>query len=353
MSVDWTRSMRQAFSFCEVDPVTWADARALEEVSSLVVTNDTEKETLESGTIEVDAAGWLCSERIVRAYLEAEQGGEAEHVCVATLSFQGERSESDVGRRRSSADGYGMLQDMAQDSPPFGWCCSGDPCDAVAQIVAMSCRAPFVGVSGLPELDAPVWAKDGDSWLSLANAVAARVGHKVSTDAWGRVRLVPTRPMASLGPSWTYGRESCIVAPHVVDETDLFGIPNWCEVTVSDGSSTVVGHAENSDHASPTSIVRRGHRIPIRITNPEGLAPGCTQAEADAFAARALSDASVVTRTWSYTHAWCPVSVGNAVMIDLDFGSPVVARVTSQDVTLKVGVEVAEVAVSTERTWEA
>lgn len=353
MAVDWTRSMRQEFEFCEVSPQTWADLSALSDVSACTITHDVGKDTRSSATIAVDGQGWLGAERIVRCYMDATQGGESERVCLGTFSFQGERSERDGLVRSTSADGYGFLQDMASDSPDYGTCAAGDPSEAVGDMVGRSCRAPYVGYAGLAELRAPVWAADGDSWLSFALAVAGEAGCTLDEDAWGRVMLVPDVPFAALRPSWTYGPDNCIVAPRVVDETDLFGIPNWCEVTVSNGVSVRVATAENADPASPTSTVNRGHRIPLRLSNPDGLSAYCTQAQAEAFAARALSDASVVTRTWTYTHAWCPVRAGDAVTLDLGDGSPMVARVMSQDVRLQVGVEVDEVAVTSERTWSA
>ena len=352
MAIDWTSSMRQEFDFFDVDQDTWADADRLDRVSSCDVTRDRSTSTLESGSLEVGSQGWLDDERVVRAYLTATQGGESERVCVATLAYQGLRSERDGTTRKHVADGYGVLQDMAQDSPPYGFAVEGDPSEAIALIVSMSCRAPYVGYDGLPSIGR-VWAQDGDSWLDFANAVAGRVGCEVTSDPYGRVVLAPSQALVSLRPVWTYGRDNCIVTPHVTYQTDLFGIPNWCEVTVSDGTRTVVGHAENADPASPTSTVRRRHRIPMRLDNPDGLPPTCTQEQADSFAAQALSDASVVTRTWEYTHGWCPARVGDCVVIDLDDEMPTLARVDSQDITLKVGVEVAEVATSTERTWSA
>ena len=350
MAIDWTKAMRQGFAFCEVDPRTWADARELRTVSSCTVTRDLQKDTWESGTIVVGDPGWLSTERIVRAYLVAEQGGEAERVCVATLAYQGETEERDGARAYTTADGYGLLQDMAADSPPYGYSVSGDPSAAIGEMVAMSCRAPYVGYDGLSAMPTPMWAADGDSWLTLAIAVAQRAGCLLRTDAQGRVCLVPDRPVESLSPSWTYGLESCIVLPRVTRETDLFGIPNWCEVTVSDGTRTVVGTAENADPASPTSTASRGHRVPLRLTNPDGLSPSCSKADADAFAERSLADAGAVTRTWRYSHAWCPVTPGQAVLIDVG-GDPSTAMVTRQEIRLKVGVEVAEEAESTGGRW--
>lgn len=350
MAIDWAAGMRQEFDFFDVDQDTWADADRLDLVSTCTINRDRSTPTLESGSLEVGSRGWLGEERVVRAYMTATQGGESERVCVATLAFQGMRSERDGTTRKHVADGYGLLQDMAQDSPPYGFCVSGDPSDAVGLIVAQSCRAPYVGYEGLASVGR-VWAQDGDSWLDLANAVAERAGCMVTSDELGRVVLAPSQELAALRPSWTYGTDDCIVTPHVTYETDVFDIPNWCEVVVEDGARTVVGHAENADPASPTSTVRRRHRVPLVLRNPDGLAPDCTQAQANAYARQALADASVVTRTWEYTHAWCPVRVGDCVTIDLGDGTPTLARVESQDVTLKVGVEVAEVATSTERTW--
>lgn len=351
MAIDWTRGMRQEFGFCEVDPLTWHDARDLREVSSCVVTRDLSKRTWESGTIEVSDSGWLSGERIVRCYLTATQGGESERVCVATLAFQGETAERDGATSATSAEGYGLLQDLAVE-PPFGYCASGDPSDAIARIVSDStCRAPYVGRDGLAALDAPMWPNDSDLFCDLAAAVAERAGCGLVTDELGRVTLVPTRATEALRPSWTFGRDNCIIRPRVTRRTDLFGIPNWCEVTVSDGLSTVVGTAENDEPASPTSTARRGHRVPLRASNPAGLSPRCTKAEADAFAARMLAEASVVTTTWEYSHAWVPIRPGDAVLLDVDGMGPVVAKVESQEIVLQTGVEVRETATSTERTW--
>ena len=350
MAIDWTRGMSQTFRYAVVDPLTWLDREVIAGVSSCTITRDVKKQTFESASLEVDGDGWLGAERVVRCYMDVAQGDEVARVCMGTFAFQGARATWDVGRHTNPVDGYGLLQDMAQDSPPFGYCVSGDPSAAVGELVAASCRAPFVGYDGLAPLAAPVWANDGDSWLTFALAVAAEAACTLVTDPYGRVTMVPDVALAALRPVWSYGTENCIVFPNSDEETDLFDVPNWCEVTVTNGTSIVVGSAENTSPWSPVSTVRRGHRVPLRLTNPDGLSSACTKADADAFAARQLADRSEVQRMRRYTHAWCPVWAGDAVSLAFD-GDPVVARVETQEIRLKTGVEVEELASYSERVW--
>lgn len=350
MAIDWTRGMSQAFRYAEVDPLTWLDAGEVAGVSSCAITRDVAKQTYESASLEVDGDGWLGRERIVRCYMVVAQRSDVAQVCMGTFAFQGARSERDGRRRKNPVDGYGLLQDMAQDSPPYGYCVSGDPSEAVGQIVAQSCRAPFVGYEGLDPLSAPVWANDDDSWLSFAAAVAGEAGCRLVTDPYGRVAMVPDTPLVALRPVWRYGVQDCIVLPDSDEETDLFDVPNWCEVTVNNGAGIVVGVAENASPWSPASTVRRGHRVPLRLTNPDGLSSACTQADAERFAERQLADRSEVQHRRHYRHAWCPVWAGDAVELSFD-GDPVVARVETQEVRLKTGVEVEEFASYSERVW--
>ena len=350
MAIDWTKGMTQVPRYVDVDPVTWLDVDDVTDVTTCRLMRDHKKPTYESAALEVDGDSWLGTDRIVRCYVDVAQGLDSESVCMGTMAFQSARSSRSGSRLTNQVDGYGLLQDMAQDSPPFGFCVSGDPSDAIGLIVSMSCRAPYVGYEGLQPLAAPIWARDGDSWLTLANAVASEAGCEVVTDPYGRVTLVPTVPSAALRPSWAFGRENCIVLPDTDDETDLFDVPNWCEVTVTSGGLLVVGTAENADPGSPVSTVRRGHRVPMRLTNPDGLSALCTKEDADRFAMRQLVSRSEVQRTRHYRHALCPVTVGNAVTLSFD-SEPVVARVESQEIELKTGVEVDEVATYAERMW--
>lgn len=355
-SLDWSRSMALEWSWYRFDPNTWQVAAPLDNIVSASITCDAETDTVVSASIEMDGA-WPGEEFWVRAYLDAEQGGVREHVCVATLLCQTPTRDLTSTFGTLHIDAYSPLRELADEYAGFGWTApQGAPALATAASVAREYgRAPVECPVGADVLNDAWVAGDSDTALTVERVIAAKAGYEVTCDPWGRNVIRPTQRVASLSPVATIGDDAVtgILLPPITDSTDIYGVPNVIEVVHSEDAYVVIGTAVNDDPDSQLSTVRRGRRVVQRVLNPEQLGPGCTQYTADLLARSMLADASAVTRTLEYDRGFDPrIGIGDCVRIEFaqhDFiAQGVVVR---QDITCDTGATVHETVRVIERMW--
>ena len=159
--------------------------------------------------------------------------------------------------------------------------------------------------------------------------------------------------MAALQHRWTYTDDnSSILYPDITNERDLYGIPNVVEVVYSTDSGSLFSRVVNSDENSPISTVNRGREIVYRDTNPN-LSGVPTQEMVDDYAVQLLRNLSCLEHKITYSHAYCPVRVGDCVMLDYKGAGlqNVKAKVISQSIKCVTGCPVQETAVYTTKLW--
>jgi hypothetical protein len=138
---------------------------------------------------------------------------------------------------------------------------------------------------------------------------------------------------------------------------DMYGIPNVVEVTYSNGSQYYHKRIVNNDVNSPISTVNRGREIVYRDNNPavniEAAAGKTAENIIEEYATRLLSDLSSIEYSLSYTHAYCPVRVGDCVLLNYERAgiTNVKAKVVSQSIKCEPGCSVTEKAVFTTKLW--
>ena len=78
-----------------------------------------------------------------------------------------------------------------------------------------------------------------------------------------------------------------------------------------------------------------------------------TKAEVDEYAEQLLESLSNVELSVSYTHGYCPVKLGDCVMLNYQRAglTGIKARVVSQTITCESGCSVSEKAVFTQNMW--
>lgn len=155
-------------------------------------------------------------------------------------------------------------------------------------------------------------------------------------------------------PIWTYNDDnSSILHASVSMDHDLFGIPNVVEVVYSSGTGNLHARVENNDPSSPTSIVRRGRVIEDRVTNLS-VAGDPTQAMIEEYARQRLKELSSVAYTITFTHAYCPVRLGDCVRLNYERAGikNVKGKVISQSINCEPGCPVTEKVVFLNKLWE-
>ena len=158
----------------------------------------------------------------------------------------------------------------------------------------------------------------------------------------------------SLQPVWTYTDDnSSILLPDITVSRDLYGIPNVMEVVYStDSGSPITARVVNDDPNSPISTVNRGREVVSRITDPDVYGTPTTTYLQD-YAKQQLRNESALEYTLTYSHGYCPVRVGDCVLLNYKRAGlkNVKAKVTRQSIKCEPGCPVEETAVYTTNLW--
>ena len=349
---DWSESMQQTFEYYIVDPLTWRDKSQINTVKSSTVSRDSEAETLGSASIDITESLGEC---YVRIYLITIQNGIRERFPLATVLVQTPSSKFDGKVKETTVDAYTPLLELKENPPPLGYSILKDEnVMAIAyQLVREHARAPVVSAESTTNLHYDFVAETSDTWLTFLKDLIANAKYEFSLDEMGRILFSPYQDTASLQPVWTYtDDDNSILHPEITFNHDLYGIPNVVEVVYTNGGDYLLARVVNDDSNSPTSTVNRGREILYRDTNPS-LNGNPTQAYIQEYAEQLLRELSSVEYSISYTHAYCPVRLGDCVRLNFTKAglNGVKAKVISQSIKCEPGCPVTEKAVYTKRLW--
>ena len=349
---DWLSSMQQTFEYYIVDPKTWKDVKLLDNVISCLISRDLDLETLGSATIDVTES---VGESYIRVYLITIQNGVKEKHPLGTFLVQTPSSGFDGKIRSVSMDAYTPLLELKENPPPIGYSVlrGSNVMDIAYRLVRENARAPVVGTTCSTNLYNDFVADTNDTWLSFLSYLILNAKYTFGLDELGRILFTPKQDTASLQPVWTYNDDnSSILYPELSMDHDLYMIPNVVEVVYSNGKDSYYAKVVNDDSNSPTSISRRGRQILHRVTNPD-LIGDPTQNQINEYAERVLKELSSIEYTISYTHAYCPVRIGDCVRLNYTRAglTDIKAKVISQTIKCEPGCPVSEKAVFTTKLW--
>lgn len=204
-----------------------------------------------------------------------------------------------------------------------------------------------------PTLQHDFVANTDDTWLKFVIDLIANAKYELGLGERGDILFLPKQELASLQPVWTFDdSNSSILYPEITMNHDLYGIPNVVEVIYSYGTDYKQAVAKNEDPNSPISIPSRGREIIYRETSPS-LAGYITQDQIQNYAERLLKELSTIEYTVSYTHAYCPVRIGDCVRLNYARAGikNIKAKVISQNIKCEPGCPVSEKAVFTSKLW--
>lgn len=350
--IDWTASMQQTFEYYTVDPNTWKDIKLVNNVKSSTINRDSEADTLGSATIDITESLGECYMRI---YLVAIQNGITYKVPLGTFLVQTPSSSFDGKIRNVSMDAYTPLMELKENPPPLGYSIfKNENIMQNAYILTREhARAPVIKTDCDINLFSDFVANSNDTWLTFIKDLMSNAKYNFDLDELGRILYSPKQDTASLQPVWTYDDgNSSILYPDLNIEHDLYDVPNVVEVVYSDTNNHFHATAINDDENSPISTVNRGRTVTRRITNPDVLG-NPTEAQIKEYAEQTLRDLSTLEYKISYTHAYCPVRVGDCVRLNYSRAklNNVKARVISQSIKCEPGCPVQEKAVFTIKLW--
>lgn len=349
---DWTQSMKQSFEFYEVDPSTWKDIRKLDYMTSCSINRDLDKDTLGSASIECTSIPEEC---YVRTYLITIQNEIKETFPLGTHLIQTPSKSFDGKTSNISVDAYTPLIELKEDMPDYGYTilAGENIMDRVCDLTEEHLRAPVVRTKNIKKLYSNFVANTNDKWLSFNVDLMANVDYRYDLDEYGRVLFSPKQDSTTLQPVWIYDdNNSSILYPSISYKRDLYGIPNVVEVIYTSASEFRVITVKNEDPGSPTSIQNRGRVIKYRETNPSiGGYP--SEGILQQYAQQVLESMSTVEVTLSYKHGYCPVRIGDCVLLNYKRAGIIntKAQVISQDIECKTGCTVSETAVFKQKLY--
>lgn len=360
---DWLSSMQQTYEYYTVDPVTWKDDKLLEYVTSCTINRDSTAETLGSATLEITEP---IDEMYIRIYLITIQNGVKEKHPLGTFLAQTPSSGFDGKVKSISVDAYTPLLELKEKQPALGYSIfrpyvgsdgklqNDEPImNFVYRLTDEYARAKVVPVTHDKKLTNNFVANTDDTWLTFLTDLMANAKYKFDLDEMGRIMFKPDQETAKLQPVWTYNDgNSSILQPDVTINRDIYGIPNVVEVIYSNGLKRFYARKSNDDPNSPTSTVSRGREIIQRITDPKFVGVP-SQEEVDEYATKTLKEASTIEYSVTYTHGYCPVRVGDCVMLNYSRAGlkNIKAKVVSQSIKCEPGCQVTEKVVFTAELW--
>ena len=349
---DWTKPMQQTFEYFVVDPGTWKDQSKLDKILSSTITRDEEESTLGSATIDCTD---MIGECYVRIYLVTIQNGIKERHPLATVLVQSPKTGFDGRVQSVSLDAYTPLIELKEKYPDIGYSIlkGQNIMNIASRLTREKIRAPVVMGSDDTELYYDFIANLNDSWLSYLTDLIANAKFKFDLDEMGRVGYAPIQDVASLQPVLEYTDDnSSILYPQIDMERDMYGLPNVVEVIYSTNSSYLYSKAVNDDENSPISTVNRGRELVYRVTDPD-IVGNPTQKQIDEYAKQLLRNNSCLEYTVTYTHGYCPVRIGDCVLLNYRRAGieNIKAKVTNQTIKCEPGCPVSETAIFTTKLW--
>lgn len=351
--IDWTASMQQTFEFYSVDPITWQDEKLLTTIKSASLKRDSGVDTLGSASIN---ATELVGECYIRVYLVIIQNNETYKHPLGTYLIQTPSSDFNGRIRSVSMDAYTPLLELKEDLPPLGYFIEKDTniMTTAYNICREHVRAPVVK----PECDETLYddfvANTDDTWLTFLNDFIVNAKYNFTIDELGRILFSPKQEIEAMQPIWTYNDDnSSILYADISMNHDLYGIPNVVEVIYSKDNEHYYAKAVNDDPNSPTSTVNRGRQIVKRINDPSIVGDPTNERLQD-YAHTLLKELSSVEYKIKYTHAYCPVRVGDCVRLNYNRAglTNIKAKIISQSIKCEPGCPVDETAIFTAKLWE-
>lgn len=349
---DWSKTMQQTFEYYIVDPGTWRDVKPLDNVLESTIDRDGEAETLGSFSLNI---GESLGECYVRVYLITIQNGIKEKFPLGTYIIQTPSYGFDGKVKSVQMDAYTPLLELKENKPPLGYALmEGDNIMEYAyRLVRENVRAPVTMVEADDTLYFDFVANTDDTWITFIYDLISNAKYTLELDELGRVMFAPIQDVAALQPVYTFDDgNSSILFPEIDIKHDLYGIPNVVEVIYSNGKDYFYSKVKNDDPNSPISTVNRGREITHRVVNPTAMG-NPTKEQMDMYATQLLKGLSSLEYKVTYTHGYCPVRIGDCVMLNYEKAGirNVKAKVITQSIKCIPGCPVTETAVFTNKLW--
>lgn len=353
IAIDWTKPMCNSYEYWTVSPNTWEDIEHITTVSSGTILRDLSSNTRCSASFDITN---LKGEQYIRAYLISNQNGLTEKTCLGTFLLQTPLTRYDGIKRITSVNAYSPLIELNEKYPPICYTINkgSDVVPLLYQHLDANMRAVTLReYEKVKQTDYDIIAETSQTWLQFLSNVMSQNKLTYSIDPYGRFKIKDIEHIETLTPVWHYTDDrNSILYRDISFSQDLYNVPNVYEVYISLPEGTSYARVVNADPSSITSTVNRGREIVYRETSPS-LTGIPTNEELQTYAKRRLKELSTIEVELSYSHAYCPVNIGDCVRIDYKAAglTGIKAIVTSQSIELTSACKVNETAKFTTTFW--
>jgi len=256
--MDWSRGFSAVYFIATVDPVTWRDTDRVE-VTGGTITREANglMHAADVDCINYDAT----EERYIRIYLDARQTGDGARVAL----FTGLAAAPEAAHRGTATEVtvecYSVLKPAEDVLLPLGWYAPAgiDAGSIIRQLLAVI-PAPVTVDESAPTLKTSIIADEDESYLSMAQKVAAAIGWIIRLEGDGSVHFMPKPATYSavFDP-----RENDVIESGITTKTDWYSCPNVFRAVTDD----LMAIARDDSEDSPLSTVNRGREIWMQDTS--------------------------------------------------------------------------------------
>ena len=290
--MDYSLGYSAKYHACLVDPATWADEERIEILAGNV--NRESTGLRQSADINcVDYADG--SDKWIRIWMEAEQGGDADNEPLFTGLTSAPEEIIEGTYSESTVECYSVLKPAQDVLLPRGWFASKGfiGTDIIKSLLSVT-PAPVVVESGSPRLSQHIVAESGESNLSMIDKILTAINWRMRIDGDGTITVCP------------YSKEERVVfsalsndaiEPSVTRTNDMFNCPNVFRAVSDTASYTVYDRSD-----SALSITSRGREVwkeesSVKLNDGETLA---------AYANRRLKELQSVGEELSFDRSYSP-----------------------------------------------
>lgn len=238
--------------------------------------------------------------------MDVKQGGASEHVPLFTGLVSVPEDNIEGTLVTVALECYSVLKPAEDNHLPIGWYASKRAAagDVIKRLLEVT-PAPVHIADNSPRLTEHIIAEEGETNLSMVEAILESIGWRMFIDGDGTIHVEPEEE----SPVKTFGvLESDMLAPKVTRKKDFFDCPNVFRVTSNDQHAVAV----DNDPESPFSTVNRGREIwkeesGAKVGDGESLAM---------YATRRLREEQSIGETISYERAYDPgINVSDCIVL--------------------------------------
>lgn len=334
--MDWSKGFKSFYYGTFVDPTTWRDTQKFEITKGSISRSDDEL----GGSADISTIGLdFGTEKWIRIWMDTRQKDSSEHVALFTGLATSPDQEVNNSYKEQSIECFSVLKPAADVLLDKGWYAMKGASGAsiVKELLRVS-SAPVIERSGSPVLEETIVAENGESNLSMINAILKSIGWRLKIIGNGSIEICP--PERSVIRSFDPLTNDCIEGPLNI-QLDRFNCPNVFRAISDDLYAIAKDDAENSE----LSITNRSREVweeedSVDLSDSEDISE---------YAIRMLKEKQKTQTIVSYARSYDPdIYIGDIIRlnypeqgvegcyqvasqnIDLDF-----AGITNEEVKLK------------------